>query len=164
MLDRAFLVSNIFKVINFVLLISAFAYIFKRYLLSSVEYEMEQERMQFQNLKNSIHSFSRQVEDIDLEIKLQKKEDEVLISRIKDWADIVEENRLKTGQSFKSNLEKAQNRAKQQERFLQESIVLNKVAPLVLDDLQKQAADKFFSAKSKKDFLSDVLASIKKRV
>lgn len=162
MLDRAFLVSNIFKVINFALLVSAFAYIFKRYLLSSVEYEMEQERMQFQNLKNSIHSYSRQVEDIDLEIKLQKKEDELLISRVKNWADIVEEDALKASQVFKLNLEKAQDRANQQEKFLQESIVLDKVAPLVLQDLQRQAAEKFSSAQSKKDFLSDVLSSIKK--
>ena len=151
-----------FRIINFLVLVGLGIYLFKKYLLGSIEETIAEQEAYKNGLKQQLGALESLLDELDTEKTWLEKQCTYLKSKVNHWNEqfnILISTRVAEKQSLQK---KAEIRVELQVIHLAQEKLLQKALPIALKNATTAFEQSFASQKKGTDYLNNLITAIKR--
>lgn len=156
------IVSIFFRLTNFAVLAAVGYYAYRKYLKSSLEEKVTQKEAVLKGLAEQGCFLEGRAEDLDEQARMQERHINLLKQKIDEWQNAVlaqhhkhqEENRIFRERALRRTQEKNEQVARHELRL--------NVAPVIMAQAERSLRAQFSDAQAHKQYIQDVLHTLRK--
>ncbi len=158
------LVTIIFRLLNFALLIGFFVYIFKRYIYQNISDQIAEKESFIHGLIQNNKVLEEQQHDLEMRITQQESKCKELVQKTMLWQQAVTQEKQAWTVLQDAVIRDRAQRVKLQQESLEKDRLKRVVLPHVLTESQKKLQQEFESPQAGQAFIADIIAQLRKGI
>ncbi len=155
-------IAFVFRLINFAVLITVFYYLFKKYLLPTIQQSISDKKQHIQNLIDQQEVLEINQQEMDTILMQQAQLCANLKEQISQWRGRVELELAQRMQAKKELEEKLERLAHRKSDWLKQESIRKRVFPKAIAQARNDLYKKFSNEQHAKTFLDKILVGMKK--
>lgn len=156
------IISYLFRIVNFIVFIGLMYYLFKKYLLGSIEDSMSEQEAYENGLKQQAGSFESRLHELKVEKESLKNHCALLTSKVTRWEQHFNLELEKREQEKEQLLLAINKNREKQNAFLSQHKLLEQTLPTALAQAQKSFEALFSDEKEQTQYLRSLIAKMSK--
>ena len=156
------LLSVIFRLVNFGILVFMCVYLFKRYVLPSIKEQMKSEEEEAQAIKSRHKELRMQEKTVTAFAQEQEKTCCMLKEKVHRWRRVQDDYVLRRAQERERRVRYLNDRVAHQELEFAQQRVLQKALPRAVMHARIALQQTFSSADKKRAYLNEIMSQISK--
>lgn len=156
-------VALLFRVINLAALVGLIAYIYKRYLRSSLEEQIAEQESILNGRNQQLYVLQARLEDLEIQKNNLIKHGRHLEQKVLRWQEQVLKEHDEYAQSQKVWQQHATQRSAIKQEYLNQKLLMERVAPQAINQVIADLTLKYQDPATRADYLNHVITSLTKR-
>jgi len=156
-------VALLFRIINLAALVGLIAYIYKRYLRSTLEEQVAEQEAIVNGRNQQLYALQARLEELETQKNTLIKHGKQLEQKVLRWKEQVLKEHDHYAQEQKAWQQHATQRSAIQQEYLNQKLLLARVAPEAIDQVVADLERHYQDPKAKAHYLQHVVTTLTKR-
>lgn len=162
-LDKT-VISIIFRIINFSLIIALFVYLFRTYVVTMIKEAIQRDDALEQERHRKKKSLEHEVKLLDKQMQEQAHLCDHLMKKVKQWDEIFKENEHSKAKEQKTIQEEIQKKMNVQVEQIEKRRVYKQVVPQALDKARNELEAKYKEKENGEHFLNYLMRFMEQNI
>ncbi len=161
MLSSKYILTIIFRLINFGALIALSVYLFKRYALPSFKLKIHEKQARLDDLNAQHTLLARDDRLLERALIDDRKHQEYLTQRVMAWKAKIARDRERFIQERQKRSELLQKRTALQDEYVQKNRLRELILPAALEQARGQLISQYNEPRAQKEFINRVITTLR---
>ena len=162
MIDSNFIIYNLFRLINFGVLVGFGFYVVRRYILGTVREEIKQKNSKEVALQKEFSDLGNLYKEHEIKLEKQEKLCLELQQKIFKWSSVFENQKKLEEKEQLQFLKNIEGKIKIQQQYLLEEKIIETVVPQAIKNAQKELKEYFSLDQNSQKFITKFLGLMRK--
>ena len=158
------LLSIIFRLANFGILVFICVYLFKRYILPTIKDQMYREQEEQHTIKDRHKEIRKQEKIVAAFAYDQEKLCRILQERVNRWRRVQEDHGEKREQEKERRMRFLQDRVMRQEQGFEQQQMLRSIVPRAINTVEHTLQETFKSPEQGHKYTQDIIKQLRKEI